>query len=59
MDGGDLRFHIHHIGEPGLDEERCVFYAAEMTCGLAHLHNARIAYRYRYIYTQCGCAMHC
>lgn len=46
MGGGDLRFHIHNIGEPGLSEERTVFYAAEIACGLAHLHQARIAYRY-------------
>lgn len=45
MGGGDLRFHIHNIGEPGLSEERTVFYAAEIACGLAHLHQARIAYR--------------
>lgn len=46
MGGGDLRFHIHNIGEPGLSEERTVFYAAEIACGLVHLHQARIAYRY-------------
>jgi G protein-coupled receptor kinase len=45
MGGGDLRFHIHNIGEPGLNEERTIFYAAEIACGLAHLHQARIAYR--------------
>ena len=45
MGGGDLRFHIHNIGEPGLNEERSIFYAAEIACGLAHLHQARIAYR--------------
>jgi G protein-coupled receptor kinase len=45
MGGGDLRFHIHNVGEPGLSEPRTVFYAAEIACGLAHLHQARIAYR--------------
>lgn len=45
MNGGDLRFHIHNIGSPGLSEERVVFYAAEMAAGLAHMHAARIAYR--------------
>ena len=45
MNGGDLRFHIHNIGVPGLDMERAVFYAAEISAGLSHLHAARIAYR--------------
>ena len=45
MNGGDLRFHIHNIGSPGLSEERVVFYSAEMATGLAHLHAARVAYR--------------
>ena len=45
MGGGDLRFHIHNVGEPGLSEPRTIFYAAEIACGLAHLHQARIAYR--------------
>ena len=45
MNGGDLRFHIHCIGAPGLDEERVIFYAAELSSGLSHLHKARIAYR--------------
>ena len=45
MNGGDLRFHIHHIGSPGLDMERAVFYTAEVARGLSHLHACRIAYR--------------
>lgn len=45
MNGGDLRFHIHNIGAPGLDIERTVFYAAEIAAGLSHLHARRIAYR--------------
>uniref|UniRef100_A0A1X7VEF9 G protein-coupled receptor kinase n=1 Tax=Amphimedon queenslandica TaxID=400682 RepID=A0A1X7VEF9_AMPQE len=45
MNGGDLRFHIYSIGSPGLEPERVVFYAAEIACGLHHLHTARIAYR--------------
>ena len=45
MNGGDLRFHIHNIGKPGLGEERAVFHAAELACGLHHLHASRIAYR--------------
>ncbi len=45
MNGGDLRFHIHHIGSSGLSMERAVFYAGEIARGLSHLHSARIAYR--------------
>lgn len=45
MNGGDLRFHIYSIGSPGIDEHRVIFYAAEISCGLHHLHKARIAYR--------------
>ena len=45
MGGGDLRFHIHNVGEPGLSTPRTIFYAAEIACGLTHLHQARIAYR--------------
>lgn len=59
MGGGDLRFHIHNVGEPGIDEHRTIFYAAEIACGLAHLHQARIAYRYThvriYLYIICVC----
>ena len=51
MGGGDLRFHIHNVGEPGLSEPRTMFYAAEIACGLTHLHQARIAYRCAYIAT--------
>ena len=45
MNGGDLRFFIYSIGSPGLEAERVIFYAAEIACGLHHLHTARIAYR--------------
>ncbi|XP_047425072.1 G protein-coupled receptor kinase 5-like [Mugil cephalus] len=45
MNGGDLRFHIYNIGEPGLDADRVVFYAAEVCCGLIHLHQQSIIYR--------------
>ncbi|XP_065921052.1 G protein-coupled receptor kinase 5-like [Dysidea avara] len=45
LNGGDLRFHIHNLGDPGLDEERAVFYAAEIALGLQHLHAVRIIYR--------------
>ena len=44
MNGGDLKFHIHHmIGE--FKEDRALFYIAEITCGLEHLHSKRIVYR--------------
>ncbi|CAL1568031.1 unnamed protein product [Knipowitschia caucasica] len=45
MSGGDLRFHIYNIGSPGLERERVCFYAAEVCCGLNHLHQMSIIYR--------------
>ncbi|XP_029025022.1 G protein-coupled receptor kinase 5 isoform X2 [Betta splendens] len=45
MSGGDLRFHIYNIGKPGLDNARVCFYAAEVCCGLIHLHQRLILYR--------------
>ncbi|XP_002742089.2 G protein-coupled receptor kinase 5 [Saccoglossus kowalevskii] len=45
MNGGDLKFHIHNMGNPGFEEERALFYAAEITCGLEHLNQLRIVYR--------------
>ncbi|XP_062414926.1 G protein-coupled receptor kinase 5 isoform X2 [Pungitius pungitius] len=45
MSGGDLKFHIHRIGAPGLKEDRARFYAAEVCCGLIHLHQNAILYR--------------
>ena len=45
MNGGDLKFHIHNMGNPGFEEDRAVFYAAEITCGLKHLHAENIVYR--------------
>uniref|UniRef100_A0A9J8BY58 G protein-coupled receptor kinase n=1 Tax=Cyprinus carpio carpio TaxID=630221 RepID=A0A9J8BY58_CYPCA len=44
MNGGDLKFHIYHMGEAGFDEKRAVFYAAEICCGLEDLHCERIVY---------------
>uniref|UniRef100_A0A670ZG35 G protein-coupled receptor kinase n=1 Tax=Pseudonaja textilis TaxID=8673 RepID=A0A670ZG35_PSETE len=38
MNGGDLKFHIYNMGNPGFDNERVTFYAAEICCGLEHLH---------------------
>ena len=44
MNGGDLKFHIYHLmGE--FKEDRALFYAAEIICGLSHLHVNRIVYR--------------
>uniref|UniRef100_A0A8C4J8P4 G protein-coupled receptor kinase n=1 Tax=Dromaius novaehollandiae TaxID=8790 RepID=A0A8C4J8P4_DRONO len=45
MNGGDLKFHIYNMGSPGFEDERVVFYAAEICCGLQHLHREGIAYR--------------
>ncbi|XP_071322364.1 G protein-coupled receptor kinase 5 [Trachinotus anak] len=45
MSGGDLRFHIYNIGVPGLERDRVRFYAAEVCCGLIHLHQKSIVYR--------------
>ncbi|XP_050396591.1 G protein-coupled receptor kinase 5 [Patella vulgata] len=45
MNGGDLKFHIHNMGSPGFVEERAVFYAAEITCGLENLNREGIVYR--------------
>ncbi|KAJ8985987.1 hypothetical protein NQ317_013871 [Molorchus minor] len=46
MNGGDLKFHIYNMGgEPGLDVVRARFYAAEVVCGLDHLHQQGIVYR--------------
>ncbi|XP_061589336.1 G protein-coupled receptor kinase 5 [Cololabis saira] len=45
MSGGDLRFHIYNMGAPGLDRGRACFYAAEVCCGLIHLHQKSIVYR--------------
>lgn len=46
MNGGDLKFHIHNMGNPGFEEERAVFYGAEIACGFQDLHEAGIVYRY-------------
>ncbi|XP_069474383.1 rhodopsin kinase GRK7 isoform X2 [Ambystoma mexicanum] len=45
MNGGDLKFHIYNIGERGLTISRVVFYTAQVTCGLLHLHAMNILYR--------------
>uniref|UniRef100_A0A8D0VQ24 G protein-coupled receptor kinase n=1 Tax=Sus scrofa TaxID=9823 RepID=A0A8D0VQ24_PIG len=45
MNGGDLKFHIYSVGERGLDMNRVIFYSAQMTCGVLHLHSLGIVYR--------------
>lgn len=45
MSGGDLNFHIYNMGEPGLSSDRVRFYAAQVCCGLMHLHRESILYR--------------
>ena len=45
MNGGDLKFHIYHMGDAGFEENRAVFYSAELACGLEDLHRERIVYR--------------
>ena len=54
MNGGDLKFHVHNMGNPGFEEERAVFYAAEVMLGLIHLHSKRIVYRYMYVVWNIG-----
>ena len=50
MNGGDLKFHIHNIGNPGFEEERAIFYGAEISSGILYLHSLRIVYRYVYVF---------
>lgn len=46
MNGGDLKFHIYSMGgDPGFELVRARFYAAEVVCGLEHLHQQGIVYR--------------
>ncbi|CAM9720196.1 rhodopsin kinase GRK1 [Lampetra fluviatilis] len=47
MNGGDLRFHIYDVDDAnqGFPEARSLFYAAQIVCGLEHLHQHRIVYR--------------
>ncbi|XP_048459773.1 G protein-coupled receptor kinase 6 isoform X3 [Rhincodon typus] len=45
MNGGDLKFHIYHMGEAGFQEQRAVFYVAQICCGLEHLQRERVVYR--------------
>eukprot|EP00061_Rhincodon_typus_P012268 g37895.t1 len=45
MNGGDLKFHIYNIGERGIEMKRTIFYAAQITCGILHLHSMKVVYR--------------
>lgn len=45
MNGGDLRFHIYELGERGLRVDRVVYYAAQITMGMLHLHSMDVVYR--------------
>ncbi|KAM9367089.1 rhodopsin kinase GRK1 [Symphorus nematophorus] len=47
MNGGDLRYHIYNVDEnnPGFEEARACYYAAQIIQGLEHLHQKRIIYR--------------
>ncbi|XP_072317903.1 rhodopsin kinase grk7-b [Eucyclogobius newberryi] len=45
MNGGDLKFHIYDLGMRGLRMDRLVYYTAQITCGMLHLHSMNIVYR--------------
>ncbi|XP_003218299.1 rhodopsin kinase GRK7 [Anolis carolinensis] len=45
MNGGDLKYHIYNVGERGLEMNRVIFYSAQITCGILHLHSIQIVYR--------------
>lgn len=42
-----FRFHMYNVDEknPGFNETRACYYAAQIVCGLEHLHQHRIVYR--------------
>ncbi|XP_033838995.1 rhodopsin kinase grk7a [Periophthalmus magnuspinnatus] len=51
MNGGDLRYHIYNLGydgkgvDKGIEMKRVVYYTAQITCGILHLHEMDIIYR--------------
>ncbi|KAF5895242.1 rhodopsin kinase 1, partial [Clarias magur] len=45
MNGGDLKYHIYHIGEKGIEMDRIIYYTAQITTGMLHLHAMDIVYR--------------
>lgn len=45
MNGGDLRFHIYELGKRGIRMDRVIYYSAQITTGILHLHSMDIVYR--------------
>ncbi|KAI1882667.1 hypothetical protein AGOR_G00237250 [Albula goreensis] len=45
MNGGDLKYHIYNIGEKGIEMNRIIYYTAQITTGILHLHAMDIVYR--------------
>ncbi|XP_060902309.1 rhodopsin kinase grk7-b [Labrus mixtus] len=45
MNGGDLKFHIYELGEWGIRLDRVIYYSAQITTGILHLHAMNIVYR--------------
>lgn len=45
MNGGDLKYHIYELRERGIRMERVVYYVAQITTGILHLHSMEIVYR--------------
>ena len=45
MTGGDLKYHIYNMGEKGIQMERVIYYTAQITMGILHLHAMHIVYR--------------
>src|ERR1700687_5172023 len=43
MQGGDLRYHLSQRGP--IQEEDCIFYAAELLLALEYMHQKHIIYR--------------
>uniref|UniRef100_A0A673AWU7 G protein-coupled receptor kinase n=1 Tax=Sphaeramia orbicularis TaxID=375764 RepID=A0A673AWU7_9TELE len=45
MNGGDLKFHIYNLGKRGIRMDRVIYYTAQITTGILHLHSMNIVYR--------------
>lgn len=37
MNGGDLKYHIYHTGEIGIEMERIIHYTAQIMTGILHM----------------------